>query len=254
MRVSRTRGGLALIPPWDRLRTGAGPPPRKLSPSLGSNVTHPHRAQSPSASLAASSNQGQIFTDSASLAPERHGARRLPRAAGACSKSAGSPLWSLAPVPLSSPQLPPAPSPTPAAPASAGPRSSRSPPGASCHRRGSCRRGQGQSQACSYRGEKKLSCLCHIPLPASQQRPVGRLVAPRFPRRAGRSSARGSQRERKWRGRPRATATATGSPRRQQGDPRGGALQPGGTCLRLAPKEKSETKHRKGKGRKPGKL
>lgn len=105
------------------------------------------------------------------------------------------PFFPLAPVPLSSPQLPPAPSPTPAAPASAG-RAPPGAPGASCHCRAPAPEGRGKSKPPHIEGVgETLLPAPHPSLPASQQRPVGRLVVPASRKARGtarRGAARGA--------------------------------------------------------------
>lgn len=241
-------GPPALIPPWERLRTGAGTPPRKLSPSLGSNGTDPHRARSPSASLAASSNQGYLLTPR----PQRWRGTVLvgfPELLGLAS-SPRDPLFPPArPRPALLPAAPPRAQPHACSPASAGPRSSRSPPAPPATAGAPAPEDRGKSKRPQIEGGEKLSCLFHITpsLLPSSARWEGWLL----PARRGAQFGAGQPPALLWRGGPR--ATATGRPRRQQGGHRGRALQPRGACLRLAPKEKRETKHRKGKGRKSGK-
>lgn len=70
----------------------------------------------------------------------------------------------------------------------------------------------------------------------------------RFPQGAGRGSARGSHRARKWRGDPR--ATATGRPRRQQRGRRGGAPARGGLPSDSLRMRKAKQSTGKGKGEK----
>lgn len=90
------------------------------------------------------------------------------------------------------------------------------------------------------------------PRPSSTGAPGGKAGCPplQLPQPAGRSSARGSRRARKLRGNPRPITTRPS--RRQREGRRRGSLQTGGTCLRLAPKAKSETKHRKREEEKKG--
>lgn len=182
---------------------------------------------------------------------------RVYRAAGVCIPSSGPyPFLPLARVPLSNPRLPPAPGPTPAAHAPPGDL-----PGPSASSMALALEDRGKSKSLKTARGKPLcppsppspfTFLRPSPRPGSTGAPRGKAGCPplQLPQPAGRSSARGSCRERKLRGSPRPITTRPS--RRQREGCRRGSLQTGGTCLRLAPKAKSETKHRKREEEKKG--